>query len=201
MQQPTGTLRTDPASVPGSEDERAVERYRYLLRTAPPERIEQAHAEAFAALTPEQRREVLQSLSEQAPPGEQPTSDEPRALARAATRAEMRSPGTLERSFGGRGGGIGMGGVIGGSLLGSVAGAFIGTAIAHEMLDGGNGGDTADGGDGGGDGGDGGGGGQEPLGQDVAADETRYGDVDGTESGWDGGGGDLGGGDFGGGDF
>ena len=31
-------------------DEQAIARYRYLLRTAPPEAIEQAHAEAFARL-------------------------------------------------------------------------------------------------------------------------------------------------------
>ena len=40
-----------------SEDELAIERYRYLLRTAPPESIEAVHAEAFAKLSPEQRRE------------------------------------------------------------------------------------------------------------------------------------------------
>jgi hypothetical protein len=44
-----------PQSVPRSRnmsaDEQAVERYRYLLRTAPPETIEEAHAEAFAKLT------------------------------------------------------------------------------------------------------------------------------------------------------
>ncbi|RPH70124.1 MAG: hypothetical protein EHM78_12570, partial [Myxococcaceae bacterium] len=42
-----------------STDEQAIERYRYLLRTAPPEALEEAHAEAFAGLTPEQRSEVL----------------------------------------------------------------------------------------------------------------------------------------------
>ena len=32
-------------------DEVAVERYRYMLRTAPPETLEHAHAEAFAKLS------------------------------------------------------------------------------------------------------------------------------------------------------
>src|ERR671910_52610 len=77
-----------------NEDELAVERYRYLLRTEPPESIEAVHAEAFARLTPQQRAEVYRTLAEQAPPGERIVSDEPSALARAATRAEMRSPGT-----------------------------------------------------------------------------------------------------------
>ena len=42
-----------------TDDEIAVERYRYLLRTAPPETLEQVHAEAFAKLTDEQIRAVV----------------------------------------------------------------------------------------------------------------------------------------------
>ncbi|MFC5950056.1 hypothetical protein ACFQH9_17430 [Pseudonocardia lutea] len=115
-------------------DEAAIERYRYMLRTAPPETVEQAHAEAFAKLTPEQRQKVLAELSDQVPPAERATSDDPRALARMATRAEMRRPGTMERTLGG-GRGPGMGGMIAGTLLASVAGAFIGTAIADALFD------------------------------------------------------------------
>lgn len=124
-----GTLDRDP-------DEVAVERYRYMLRTAPPETLEQAHAEAFAKLTPDQRRKVLQDLGDAVPAAERATSDDPQSLARMATRAEMREPGTMERVLGrGRGGmGMGMGGVIAGSLLASVAGAFVGTAIADAFL-------------------------------------------------------------------
>jgi hypothetical protein len=165
-------------------DEAAVERYTYLLRTAPPDQIEQAHAEAFAKLTPEQRREVLQRLSSEVPPAERTASEDPQQLARMATRAEMRRPGTLERSFGG-GGGIGMGGLIAGSLLSSIAGAFIGTAIADAMFDmsdsGGDGGEaSADAGDSGG-------------GDASAAGDTGGGDFGGGDFG-----GDFGGGDFGG---
>ena len=43
-------------------DGQAIARYRYMLRTAPLEAIEEAHAEAFAALTSEQRRRVLEEL-------------------------------------------------------------------------------------------------------------------------------------------
>jgi hypothetical protein len=46
---------TRPATVPTSEDQ-ALERYRYMLRTAPPETVEQAHAEAFAKLSSPSRR-------------------------------------------------------------------------------------------------------------------------------------------------
>jgi hypothetical protein len=178
-----------PARPAKTDDETAIERYRYMLRTAPPEQVEQAHAEAFAKLTPEQRRQVLADLSSEVPPAERAQSDDPRSLARMATRAEMRRPGTMERTLG-RSGGMGMGGMIAGGLLASVAGAFIGTAIADAMFDfddSGDGGDAGDAGD-----------------AEAAADT---GDAGGDYGGGDygggdyGGGGDFGGGDFGGGDF
>lgn len=114
-------------------DEVAIERYKYMLSTAPPETIEQAHAEAFAKLTPEQRQQVLAEMSTAVPEAERARSASPQDLARMATRAEMRQPGIMERTLGG-GRGLGMGGMIAGSLLGSVAGAFIGTAIADAFL-------------------------------------------------------------------
>lgn len=128
-----------PSAAPA--DEQALARYRYLLRTAPPEAVEQAHAEAFAQLTPEQRAQVLKDLSQELPPAERagaPTRADPQVLARMATRAELRQPGTMERALGGKGMGMGMGmgGMFAGSLLSSIAGAFIGTAIAHQFLGG-----------------------------------------------------------------
>jgi hypothetical protein len=140
----------DPAGASGRDpDEMAVERYRYMLRTAPPETLEEAHAEAFAKLTPDQRRKVLQDLGDAVPAAERATSDDPQSLARMATRAEMREPGTMERVLGrGRGGtGMGMGGMIAGSLLASVAGAFVGTAIADAFLGDELGGDAMAGGE------------------------------------------------------
>lgn len=188
-------------------DEQAIQRYRYLLRTAPPEQIEQAHAEAFAQLTTDQRQQVLAQLAAAVPAAERPRTDDPATLARVATRAEVRQPGTLERAlggygpgYGGRGGGYGggyggaygggyggpgMGSVIGGSLLGTIGGLVIGTAVADALFDTGLG-----------DGGLFGGGDEEAYAQ-------GYEDGAGADGGWDGGdgGGDFGGGDFGGGDF
>jgi hypothetical protein len=193
-QQGYGYARQDPgpqAAQPArSEDERAVERYRYLLRTAPPDQVEAAHAEAFAKLTPEQRRLVLEQLAAATPAGERPRSDDPQTLARAATRAEFRQPGTLERAFGGfggggygrggfGGGGMGMGSMIGGSLLGTVAGVVVGSAVADALFDTGLG-----------DGGLFGGG-----------DEEAYADGYQDGAGADGGGDSGGGGDYGGGDY
>src|SRR5262245_42012959 len=113
-----------------SQDEIAIERYRYLLRTAPPETIEQVHAEAFAKLTPAQRSQVFQSLSAVAAPGEAPRGDDPASLARATTRAEMRAPGTAERTFGG----MGFGGTFASSMLGTIVGFTVGSMLASAFL-------------------------------------------------------------------
>jgi hypothetical protein len=118
-----------------TDDERAVERYRYLLRTAPAETIEQVHAEAFAKLSDEQRAVIYEELSKGAGTGERPLSSEPATLARAATRAEMRQPGTLERSFSNPAyRGPGFGSMIASSLIGSVAGYVIGSALVSAFL-------------------------------------------------------------------
>jgi hypothetical protein len=158
-------------------DQQAIERYRYMLRTAPPDDIERAHAEAFAQLTPEQRRAVLQGLSGQVPPSEVPVSDDPQSLARMATRAEMRQPGTMERTFGGY-----AGPGLGGMFLSTLAGAFVGTAFADAFFD------------------------DQQMGADVASGDQSlgaddYGDSSGDAGGTGGDVGDFGGGDFGGGDF
>ena len=121
------------AAAPGAvrgDDERAVERYRYLLETAPPEAIEQVHAEAFAKLTAEQRQLVFAQLTENAPNGDAPRADDPQSLATSATRSELRQPGTMERSLAGPG----FGQMMGASLLGTVAGYVIGSAIVSAFL-------------------------------------------------------------------
>jgi hypothetical protein len=121
-----------------SDDEIAVERYRYLLRTAPPETIEQVHTEAFSKLTDEQRDLLFQQLTENAMEGERPADAQPATLAQAATRAELRQPGTLDRAFGGEqaGGrqGPGFGSMLGASLLGTVAGYVVGSALVSAFL-------------------------------------------------------------------
>ena len=167
----------------GNADEQALARYRYMLRSAPPEDIERAHEEAFAKLTPEQRGQALQALAQVVPPSEI-RGDDPASLARTATRAEIRQPGTIERAWGGGGPGLGT------WFLSTLAASFIGTAIAQSFFDNDPGApdagsDTADGGD---------------TGTDSAGDDYG-GDVAETDTGGDFGGGDFGGGDFGGGDF
>jgi hypothetical protein len=75
--------------------------------TAPPDAIEQAHEQAFARLTAEQRRSALRDLSSALPEHERTGGDDPRSLARMATRAETSRPGTVERALGGGGGMLG----------------------------------------------------------------------------------------------
>lgn len=120
-------------------DEQAIERYRYMLRTAPPETVEQAHVEAFAKLTPEQRRIVGERLSAEVPEAERVTilqdGSSPLSLAVLATRAEVRNPGTMERTLGRFGGG-GLGGVMAGTFLSSIAGAVVGSMIAQQFFGG-----------------------------------------------------------------
>ena len=129
--------KDNPPDRPQSADEQAIVRYRYMLKTAPPETIEQAHAEAFARLTPEQQRTVLQRMAETIPDSDRASLEQigpnPQALARMATRAEIRQPGAMERMFG-QAGGAGFGGMMAGSLLGSIAGTVIGSMIAREFF-------------------------------------------------------------------
>lgn len=162
--------------IDGMDDQQAIERYRYMLRTAPPTDIEGAHAEAFARLTPEQRQVVLRELAAQVPASEVPQRDDPQSLARLATRAEMRQPGTMEQTFSRMPAGPGLGGMF----LSTLAGAFVGTAIAGAFF------------------------GDHDAGQETGAADGTTADASqdaGAETSYGDSGGDFGGGDFGGGDF
>ena len=82
---------------------------------------------------------VLEELARELPEHERAAGvryeDDPRSLARLATRTEIRQPGALERSFGGMGSrGIGYGGLMGGSFLSAFAGILVGSAIAEQFF-------------------------------------------------------------------
>src|ERR1700744_3568211 len=98
---PQGAPQGGYAPPPPMNDAQAIARYQYMLKTAPPETIEQAHQEAFAQLTPQQRAQVLQQLTAAAPAAERPQmtmpgADDPQNLARMATRAGVGKPGPIE---------------------------------------------------------------------------------------------------------
>ena len=193
-QRQTSEEKAASGSQTSLSDEQAVARYRYMLQTAPPETIEQAHEEAFAKLTPEQRRIALRQLRATLPEHEQAagarSQADPKTLAQMATRAELRQPGILQRTFGGMGG-MSLGSLMAGSLLSSIAGGFIGSMIAqqffeehpsdvagHELS-------------------------QEPGSRDLAQGKADNvgGDFEGDDSGELNGGDDFGNADFGGDDF
>ncbi|WP_104199045.1 hypothetical protein [Cryobacterium sp. Y29] len=180
-QSPTDNRSNRSTGAPTrSEDEIAVERYQYLLRTAPPETIEQVHSEAFSKLTDEQRDILFRQLTENVEPSERPADAAPATLAQAATRAELRQPGTLTRSFGNQNG-MGFGGMMGSSLLGTVAGFVIGSALVSAFM-------PMDGG------------GTDAGGTDADADANTETNADPASDAGGDSGGDFGG-DFGGGDF
>lgn len=159
---------TPPPRATRSADEIAVERYRYLLRTAPPETIEQVHAEAFAKLTEEQRAIIYRDLAAN---GETPRGTDAASLAQSATRSELRQPGSMERSFQGPS----FGSMVGSSLLGTVAGYVIGSALVSAFMPLDSGGDSSAGADTSGD----------SSGSDGAADGSGSGDFGGSDFGGD----------------
>lgn len=120
-----------------AERERAhtLDCYRYLLRTAPHRAIERAHTEAFDELSPLRRLELVEALRHALQEDERAydVAMKPRLLARLATRAELREPGTLERALG-----VGRAAprVGEGRLFALVASAFVATAIAQQFLGG-----------------------------------------------------------------
>ena len=121
---------------------------------------------------------MLQQLTEAAPPNERAAVaatpvDDTGALARAATRAEVRQPGTMERSLASPGMGLGA------SLLSSFAMGFVGSMVAQSFL-------SAIGGFG-----DGSGSETEAAADEANADEpaaeddTQLADYGGDDGGWD----------------
>ncbi len=81
--------------------EEALARWRYLVGTAPPEALSEAHGHALEALGEVPRAEVLQRLRaglSALEPGAVVPAD-PAAMMRAAARAERRTPGFLERAL------------------------------------------------------------------------------------------------------
>jgi hypothetical protein len=81
--------------------EEALARWRYLVGTAPPEALSEAHGGALEALGEASRAELLQRLRaglSALEPGAVVPAD-PAVLMRAAARAERRTPGFLERAL------------------------------------------------------------------------------------------------------
>jgi hypothetical protein len=99
---PTSRGSDEGGQPPPNADEQALQRYRYMLKTAPPETIEQAHEEAFAKLTPAQRAQALRELAAATPEEERAAlaggRDDPKAWRgwrrgpRCASRGRWSAP-------------------------------------------------------------------------------------------------------------
>jgi len=151
----TEPRRSDSAASSGgieTADRAAIARYDYLLKTADPQQIEQAHREAFERLTPSQRDQIQQRMRAELPAHERPRSSGADDLARAAARTEAGRPGVLRGLLaraGGRDsravGGIGRGAMLGGAaagaglaaggVLAAVAGGAVVSSIAGPLLE------------------------------------------------------------------
>jgi hypothetical protein len=130
-----------------SEEALALARYKYLLRVAQPEVLEQIHRESFATLLPGQRERLFLRLRHDLCDGQRPASSEPPELAHAAVAAHEEDPGYLVRLLRRPGQGISEGHTVpaqskgapedllfAGSVLGAVAATAAGSATASDSL-------------------------------------------------------------------
>ena len=115
----------DARSITGPE---AIDRWKYLLRTAPAEPLGVAHVEGLAALSADASAPMLhglrRALSALEPGTVVPSA--PDVLIRAAVRAERTDPGFLERTV--------AAGPKGQESLGALASAVIATAALAPFL-------------------------------------------------------------------
>lgn len=91
-------LRRHPDEAPPVE-RAELRQYRWLLRTAPPEVLDELHGEALAALDPSVRAIVLRTVQHRLQTGRDLTVDDIHHLARLMTAAEVRTPGVLISSL------------------------------------------------------------------------------------------------------
>lgn len=148
----TPATKVSSTSQVNETDRAAIARYDYLLDTADPHQIEQAHREAFERLSPSQREQIDQRMRAELPAREHPHSSESDDLARTAARTEAAHPGLLRgllaRAGGGTsrsGPGLAGGGALGGAAVGAglaagglltiVAGGAIVSSIAGPLLE------------------------------------------------------------------
>jgi hypothetical protein len=87
-----------PAPQDAAEDQ-TVRQYRYLLRTAPIDALEQAHVDALKAIGPQGREIVLGTVQAELLTGAHVRPDEVTAVAHLVTIGERRRPGALTTSL------------------------------------------------------------------------------------------------------
>jgi len=123
-----GRRAPQPADARPLTGPEAIDRWRYLLRTAPAEALGVGHVEGLAALSAEASAPMLhglrRALSALEPGTVVPSA--PDVLIRAAVRAERTAPGFLERTL--------AAGARGQETLGALAGAVVATGTLAPFL-------------------------------------------------------------------
>lgn len=134
-----GSSRRSASSTDSSAEEaRVLALYKYLLRVAEPDVVEQVHREAFATLAPEQRERLVLRLNHDLSEAQRPAGSEPSELARSAVAAHQGDHGYLVRLLRRPGQGVSEGHTVqeqsaaaGGLLFaGSVLGPVAATAVS-----------------------------------------------------------------------
>lgn len=107
-------------------DDEVVNNYQAVAGRLSPQEFEESAAEAYARLSPEERRQFAQYLQQQGGQNVGDT-DDPRQLAQFTSRMQAEQPNGLAGLLGGGGGGLGgMLGGNGGGGLGSLLGGALG---------------------------------------------------------------------------
>lgn len=130
----------DPTDDSAFDQDDVQERYRHMLRNAPPDAFDDAQEEAFQRLSPQQREDLARQLyqyQQQGQGGYQQQVDprslaqDPRALGRMLRQTEQQQPGVLDQLFGGAQGALS-------NPLVKMALAAAAAAAAKRFLSGGN---------------------------------------------------------------
>ncbi|MGW2093963.1 hypothetical protein [Promicromonospora sukumoe] len=114
------------------DDAGALDRSEQMLRSAPPQTVEQVHVAAFERLTPAERGAAFERLSARAAgtgdttstpdAAERPADPSPAALGRAAARIEGRRRGALAQVLGTDAPGAALSSAVSAAILATVAG-------------------------------------------------------------------------------
>jgi|GEM_PF-5170131 len=131
-------INTPPGPPPDIlSEEQAIQRYRYLLQTAPPETLERGHVEAFTRMAQSQRARILKELAAALPDETRASinlqADDAASLAQTITHVERSAPGLLEQTLGGPAAGMG-GGMLAGTPFAGIAVGFVESEAARQFF-------------------------------------------------------------------
>lgn len=117
--------------------ERTLQRYRLIVRTAPPDDMEEAYVAAFSAVRAEQRVRLPGELAQALPEAQRANiylnQHDPQTLAQIAIAVEKHQPGSTERVLRAVDGGLS--GLASSELMNTFATAFVDSRTAQRFFD------------------------------------------------------------------